>query len=340
MYDAIPTVLTPAELLDRSLGRAHKIQKEDPERIYRMRKTLTARIESAGDSLGEKLDAYVRFFPNLDRLNTYDAELIEIVIGLHPLKRALSRLEGSADTIRSLFKDAIADARRAREPPDLKQVHKRFVGRVSSVIRQLEQPLAFLAHARAVLQAIPEVTPDDPTIVLAGYPNVGKSSLLARLSHARPEIAPYPFTTKQINVGHFPWPEGAAHRARRHQVVDTPGLLDRPPRERNKIERQAALAIAYLADVLVFIIDPSETCGFTLAQQEALLESVRKEYAGLPLVVVATKSDLDVEYPEAVLVSAKTGKGVAELKRAIVEAIPADPYASLLASDLPPANPE
>lgn len=332
MYASIPTVLTPRELLDKALGRAAKIQKVDPDYFYRVKKTTLAKLESSSDLLAETLDRYVKTFPNLERISTYDRELIDVVVGVAPLKRALARVQNAAEKIVEISHECLAAARKAREKEAIFEAHRRFVGRASSLIDELDRPLGFLARAREILQAIPDVTPADPTIVLAGYPNVGKSSLLAKLSHARPEIAPYPFTTKSINIGHFDWPEtGPKHRRVRHQLVDTPGLLEKDPEDRNAIEKQAALALAFLADVILFILDPSESCGYTLDQQRHLLASVRKEFAGIPLFLVATKSDLGAAADaDVVQVSAKTGAGLDDLKRRLVAAIPPDPYAGLL----------
>ena len=80
---------------------------------------------------------------------------------------------------------------------------------------------------------------------------MGKSKLVTELSTAAPEIAPYPFTTKGIVIGHIEdgW--------MKFQIIDTPGLLDRNFEDRNDIEKQAVLALRYLTDVMVFVIDPS-----------------------------------------------------------------------------------
>lgn len=335
MYDGIPTILTPAELLDKALGRASKIHKEDTEYFYRVKKTTIAKIESSGDVITETLEGWVKSFPNLERVSTYERELIDVILGVASLKRALGRIQGVSEALRALQHDVLSDARRAREKEPLFEAHRRFVGRASSMCGDLERPLAVLAHAREVFHVIPDVSPGDPTIVVAGYPNVGKSSLLAKLSKARPEIAPYPFTTKRINVGHFVWPEGGVkHRQTRYQIVDTPGLLEKPPRERNTIEQQAALALAFLADVILFVIDPSESCGYTLEQQERLLAHVRDEFKGVPAVVVETKADLRKRPGTGLLaVSAKSGENLPELKRLVIEAIPVDPYAGLLTED-------
>lgn len=336
MFDRIPTVLTSAELLDKVLGRAAKIKKMDPEPFYRQRKTTLARIESLSDRLIETLQGYVRHFPNLDKTNTYDRQLIDLVVGLRPLKRALGRIEGATETIRGLSHEALGDVRRSANPTLMLAAKRRLVGRVSSIVRDLDEPLRFLGHARDVLQQIPEVTPGDPTIVIAGYPNVGKSSLLAQLSRARPDIAPYPFTTKQANVGHFLWPEKDPLHAKRFQLVDTPGLLEKNPKDRNKIEQQAALALTYLADAVLFVLDPSEACGYLLKDQERFLESAQREFTGLPFVVVESKADLRRRATNALQVSASTGEGLMELKRRIVDSVPPDKFEAAFSSEAAP----
>lgn len=341
MFDQIPTILTPEELLDKALGRAAKIEKEDQESFYRIRKTTAARIESLSDILFETLQGFVKRFPNLDKLNTYERELVDLVIGLRSLQRALSRVDGSSQTIRTLGMEALGDVRRSPGKDAMLQAKRRIIGRASSIVRELANPLRFLAHARAVLQQIPEITPGDPTIVIAGYPNVGKSSLLAKLSRARPEIAPYPFTTKQANVGHFLWPEKDPLHARRYQLVDTPGLLDKRPKERNRIEQQAVLALTYLADVILFLLDPSESCGYPVADQEKLLAEVRKEFGRVPLLIVENKADLSRRASPHLSVSTLTGQGLGDLRQAILASIPEDKYRdSFFAEEVPGELPQ
>ena len=157
-----------------------------------------------------------------------------------------------------------------------------------------------------------------PTAVVAGSPNVGKSALVARLSSAEPEVASYPFTTKAVTVGHF------YHRRHAYQLVDTPGILDRPLEERNPIELRALAAIEHLDAVLLFLIDPSEECGAPVEEQEALLESVRARFPEEEFILVETKADLvrrDLE--GRMSVSAVTGEGVEALRDHLVEVLPA-----------------
>jgi nucleolar GTP-binding protein len=162
---------------------------------------------------------------------------------------------------------------------------------MSSVVERVEDALETLREARGRLVEIPEVR-DLPTAVLAGAPNVGKSTLLAALTRASPDVNEYPFTTKGIGMGHI---EDEGYRT--YQVVDTPGLLDRPADERNEMEAQAVEALEHLADLVVFVIDPSETCGYTVEEQEALLDEIRGFDA--PVLVISNKSDLGEVYQGA-----------------------------------------
>ena len=74
-------------------------------------------------------------------------------------------------------------------------------------------------------------------------------------------------TTKQLHLGHF------EHRRRIYQMVDTPGLLDRPMLERNNIELQAIAALEHLGDILIFLLDKSQNNTTPISEQENLVES-------------------------------------------------------------------
>jgi nucleolar GTP-binding protein len=182
------------------------------------------------------------------------------------------------------------------------------------MVHQIDKDLRFLNEVRNVLRQLPHVE-DAFTIVIAGYPNVGKSSFIRIVSSATPQIASYPFTTKGIIVGH------RDVGRERIQFVDTPGILDRPAEERNAIERQALSAMMNVAHVVLFILDPSEHCGYPVEVQLRLLEEV-KGMVKVPLVVVANKSDLR-EIPGYLSMSTETKDGVDEVLLQILTFLPA-----------------
>lgn len=159
---------------------------------------------------------------------------------------------------------------------------------------------------RNVLRKLPVISPDEFTIVVAGYPNVGKSSFIQLVSSAEPEIASYPFTTKGVIVGHR-----NAERRKRIQFIDTPGLLDRADEERNAIEKQALNALVYVADLVLFVVDASEHCGYSVEAQEKLREEI-DGMVTVPMLTVVNKAD--IKKSEGFFnMSTVTGDGVEEV---------------------------
>ena len=74
--------------------------------------------------------------------------------------------------------------------------------------------------------------------------------------------------------------------------MDTPGILDHPLDERNTIEMQSITALAHLKACILFFIDISETCGYSIDQQISLYERIKALFSNKPVVIVFTKIDL------------------------------------------------
>ena len=320
MLENVPTILTAQEMLDRAFLKANKIEVPDPDKYHRIRKTEEAQMKHISTSLVEGLERILAAFPTLDRLPQYEAEILDILVGLDPLKQALARVQGAHDTLQDVYREVAAAMRRERTTLGIQQQKRRFSGRASSIVTKADKALAFLAKARDTVRLLPTVHPEYATVVIAGFPNVGKSSLLAAWTDARPEVAVYAFTTKTPNVGHFEVGEGAA--ATKVQVVDTPGLLDRPDSKRNSVERQAVAALRHTADAVLFLIDPTPSAGYPMEDQLHLLEQVKREMSGVPLLVAETKADVHRSGSKNLAFSAQTGEGLEELKRALVKLLP------------------
>ena len=79
------------------------------------------------------------------------------------------------------------------------------------------------------------------------------------------------------------------------------------------MERQAIAALAHLADLVVFLLDPSETCGYDLPAQLRLLDEVRTRFPEVPILVVENKCDILRAETDRPKVSALTGEGVKEI---------------------------
>jgi GTPase len=161
---------------------------------------------------------------------------------------------------------------------------------------------------------------------LVGLPNAGKSSLLRRISNARPKVASYPFTTIEPVLGTVDAPDG-----RQLTIADVPGLIE-------GASEGVGLGHEFLAHLerarmLVHVID---VAAGEPAEQWAQIDRELAAYGAgldaLPQIVVLNKIDLLPESPELGVeddrivvvyrVSAATGAGIEEFQRGLFEHIP------------------
>jgi GTPase len=173
---------------------------------------------------------------------------------------------------------------------------------------------------------------------LVGLPNAGKSSLLARISNARPKVAEYPFTTLAPVLGTVDAPDG-----RQLTVADVPGLIE-------GASEGVGLGHEFLAHLerarlLVQVIDAA--AGDVEGRFATIDRELAAYGAGLeerPQVVVLNKIDLVPEVPPfhvddprilgAFALSCATGAGVEEFRRALFELVPAEPPAPAATEEL------
>ncbi|MBZ5647903.1 MAG: GTPase ObgE [Acidobacteriia bacterium] len=172
---------------------------------------------------------------------------------------------------------------------------------------------------------------------LVGYPNVGKSTLISRISAARPKIADYPFTTLEPNLGVVSMGKPADPNAFSFVVADIPGLIE-------GAHRGAGLGTQFLRHIertrlLVHLVDVSDSTGrpdpvqdFDTIMNE--LESFGAELEKKPMIVAASKMDIANKEKLSKLkryctrkklklyeVSAVTGKGIDALKYGMGERV-------------------
>jgi len=307
----IPTVLSADELMDKSFKRASKISKKGADALDGRKKTALAKVTASADIVTSTLDGYIEKFPRFEKKEDFLPELVDLVIGIDCYKKSLGAVRWASSRIDKLKNDSLRDIRGTKDPQSMEAIKNSFYGRMSSHIKRISGDLLFLQEAKNKFRNLPAVDPAFPTVVIAGFPNVGKSSLVAELSTATPQIAPYPFTTKGIVIGHVKdgW--------RTFQIIDTPGLLDREFEDRNDIEKQAVLTLRYLTDVMVFILDPSETCGYEMAKQTALLDTIKRNFS-VPIIVAESKSDVIRRDNDNISFSVETGDGMDELRESIL----------------------
>tara|TARA_Y100001935_G_scaffold149583_1_gene123510 strand:+ start:17115 stop:18170 length:1056 start_codon:yes stop_codon:yes gene_type:complete len=318
----IPTVLLPQEIIDKAFRRASKLSGlvDDPDKYHRVRKQMNRMVQSASDTIATTLLDWVDRWPSLNSLSVFDQALIDASVGADEYRRNLGAIQWGAQQIRKIGGRIQSEMLRIRDIDGFHVSRRAAYGRFASVLEQLSQELEWLNNARDVLRELPSIDPGDPCIVVAGAPNVGKSALISALSSGEPEVAAYPFTTKRLHLGHF------NHRRRKYQMVDTPGLLDRPNTKRNQIEMQAIAALENIGDLVLFLVDPSESGGTPLRDQLNLLEEVESLMSAKKMIVLHSKSDLPSkrDIPGAMKVSSIESDGLEDLRARTIKMIDAD----------------
>ncbi len=155
-------------------------------------------------------------------------------------------------------------------------------------------------------------------VALIGFPNVGKSTLIARVSAARPKIADYPFTTLVPNLGvvRVGARSGRPNDATEFVMADIPGLIEGAAEGRGL--GHDFLRHVERARVLCVLLDLSETAPLAPGEQlEVLLRELGDYQADLlerPRLVVGSKGDVaSSELDDVMTISSVTGEGIDQL---------------------------
>jgi GTP-binding protein len=173
---------------------------------------------------------------------------------------------------------------------------------------------------------------------LVGFPNAGKSTLISRISAAKPKVAAYPFTTLEPHLGVVSAdPDAAPGNSRTYVVADVPGLIE-------GAHEGVGLGVRFLKHLertrlIAHLIDTSDANprdpieDFEIIERE--LEAFSPELAAKPMIVLATKLDATTnrEHLEELrgfakerglelhAISAASGEGIVELVRAMADAL-------------------
>ncbi len=302
------------EMLELAFHRAAKVSVSGDTTLDRQRRLALRKIGRASGNLLRQLRIRTRPFSKDAALGPFRKALLDERWGKGGMERSLLRVRRAQERLIRLRTEEERKVPRLDERYDIAQAVRRYYGRSASLLREIAGDLIRLHEGERLLRDRPSLEGRATTVVVAGYPNVGKSSLLARLTRARPKIAAYPFTTVAVAVGHAPI--GPLGRA---QLVDTPGMLERDESERNPVEREAFLAVREGGPVIVFLLDPSGSCGWPIGDQEALLARLRQAFPDRVFVEVENKSDLARSSSPRLKISCTTGEGIEQLQERIGE---------------------
>ncbi|KAG9394844.1 Nucleolar GTP-binding protein 1 [Carpediemonas membranifera] len=287
-FKKILPVPTAKDFIDIVLTRT---QRKTPTQIHkgmhisRIRSFYMRKVRYTSEVYHEKLNAILTEFPKLDTIHPFYSDLMNVLFDRDHYKLALGQIRMAMSLIDNISTDHIRLLKHADSLMQTKSLKRAALGRMCTVMRKQAYALAYLEQVRQYLMRLPSIDPSARSLVLCGFPNVGKSSFMNSVTRANVEVESYAFTTKTLFVGH------TNYKLLDFQVIDTPGILDHPLEERNTIEMQSVTALAHLQAAIVFVMDPSEQCSYTLEEQISLFEDIKPLFANKPLVIVLNKTD-------------------------------------------------
>jgi len=262
-FKQITKIPTATELVEISLS---KTQRKTPTvisagfKIQRVRKFYMRKVKFMQTSVTEKLQSIVDSFPKLNDVHPFYADLMNVLYDRDHYKLALGHVNKAKAITDNIANDYVRLLKYADSLYRSKMLKRAALGRTATLLKKLKSSLSYLEEVRKHLSRLPQIDTATRTLIVTGFPNVGKSSFVNNITKANVDVQPYAFTTQNLFVGH------CDYKYTRWQVLDTPGILDHPLDERNTIEMQAVTALAHLNACILFLLDISETCGYSIDQ--------------------------------------------------------------------------
>ncbi|MGH0125584.1 UNVERIFIED_CONTAM: hypothetical protein FKN15_008148 [Acipenser sinensis] len=191
------------------------------------------KVKFTQQSYHDRLTQILTDFPKLDDIHPFYADLMNVLYDKDHYKLALGQINIAKNLINNVAKDYVRLMKYGDSLYRCKQLKRAALGRMCTIVKRQKQSLEYLEQVRQHLSRLPTIDPNTRTLLLCGYPNVGKSSFINKVTRADVEVQPYAFTTKSLFVGHMDYkylrwqvrppfiPEGALAR-RKAMEIDAP----------------------------------------------------------------------------------------------------------------------
>jgi len=291
--DKIAPVGSYQEYLDYAFLHAKKkirfdFVKSRANEDYRAQKEIDIkRIEKITDLLCAKIDEIINSFPDISRekLTNFEFRILECLIDIDKFKKSLFQLGLSKKFLIENKRESLREIKKSKSLKLIKSFSRKAYSKIAGIMKRVKKPLEIIETSRKVLKVFPPIDESLFTVCVAGFPNVGKSTLVKKITGSDVKIATYAFTTKGLLIGYI------KYRFQTIQIIDTPGTLNRP-NKMNLIEKQAEIVISMLPKLIVFVFDPT---SFIDEQLKLLKKTIS---FGKLVVIYISKRDLleDAEF--------------------------------------------
>ena len=226
-FKKIETVPTADALIDAILS---KTQRKTPTvvhpnyNIVRIRQFYMRKVKFTQSSYQERLTQIVTDFPRLEDIHPFYADLVNVLYDRDHFKLALGQVNIARQLIDSVGKDYVKLLKYGDSLYRCKSLKRAALGRMCTVMKRQKGALEYLEQVRQHMMRLPSIDPNTRTVIIAGYPNVGKSSFMNKVRRSRadhdkqlqqaphPHPAPLcpPNPTSRPHTSHaFPCPVGS-----------------------------------------------------------------------------------------------------------------------------------
>ncbi len=278
------------EEINRRFKKVISFKKKDRDTILLdKRKDLELdKIDYLRTKFINDINKIIKNIPDLERIDNIYIELLKTYdIRKEDIKESLGRLKFIKNKIEEISENSIGKIKRTKNIKSIGFIFNKFLGRTTSLLKRNKKYFEKLDYFRKVANRLP-VFLDLKTVAIAGVPNVGKSTLLKKITGSDVEIQNYPFTTKNLMFGYI-----SQYDRRKIQLIDTPGLLERD--KKNNIEERGNVIIKNKADLITFVFDLTESCGYQVKTQLKLLNRI-KNITDKNIVIYLSKTDVYDDY--------------------------------------------
>jgi nucleolar GTP-binding protein len=281
-FQKIPPVELSDVFLDIAFRRAREKvaskSKYPKDALQKARVIEHLRLDVVKDNIIFRLERILNTFPGTITLPPFYQKIIKLTLDYKRLKESFGAVNWAHERIRKVHGQYTSKVRKIKDVKTVKVLHKQFYGRVASLLKQIDKNLSYLEEARRTMKTYPDIK-ELYTVCLYGFPNVGKSTLLNTMTGTKAKTAAYSFTTVTINAGYIHMGDKTV------QVLDVPGTLGRD--KHNDIEKQAELVLEEVADLIIYVYDITENCGYSIEKQKELRKKLGKD-----VIVYLSKKDL------------------------------------------------
>ena len=190
-FKGIKNVPTAKDLIDITLS---KTQRKTPTVVHpgyaisRIRGFYMRKCKFTAETLHEKFADILDSFPKLDDIHPFFADLINVIYDKDHYKLALGHIHTARNLVDNIAKDYVRFLKYGDSLYRCKMLKRAALGRMVTITRKLGPSLSFLDEVRKHLARMPSIDPSTRTLLITGFPNVGKTSFINQITNTNGEV--------------------------------------------------------------------------------------------------------------------------------------------------------